>query len=201
MIQKLGIHTLAEGVNAKEKFHFLRDIGCEKAQGFLFSRPMPCEYFIEKYNNHTGLDYDDFTTINYYNQIGAVRFDESLLSENRISLNNTSLGMPAAVIEYRGGKFRLLKANEEYKRFLERVGLGEQCEDGDYRFWDRLPSKEFFHSAIKCLVTHSNEFISDDREGDYIVSARLMCISYKYSLDMGAFAVVVEKYRKIGDVK
>ena len=201
MIQKLGIHTLAEGVNAKEKLHFLRDIGCEKAQGFLFSRPMPCEYFIEKYNNHTGLDYDDFTTINYYNQIGAVRFDESLLSKNRMNLNDTSLGMPAAVIEYRGGKFRLLKANEEYKRFLERVGLGEQCEDGDYRFWDRLPSKEFFHSAIKCLVTHSNEFISDDREGDYIVSARLMCISYKYSLDMGAFAVVVEKYRKIGDVK
>ena len=201
MIQKLGIHTLAEGVNAKEKLHFLRDIGCEKAQGFLFSRPMPCEYFIEKYNNHTGLDYDDFTTINYYNQIGAVRFDESLLSKNRMNLNDTSLGMPAAVIEYRGGKFRLLKANEEYKRFLDRVGLGEQCEDGDYRFWDRLPSKEFFHSAIKCLVTHSNEFISDDREGDYIVSARLMCISYKYSLDMGAFAVVVEKYRKIGDVK
>ena len=201
MIQKLGIHTLAEGVNAAEKLHFLRDIGCEKAQGFLFSRPMPCEYFIEKYNQHTGLDYDDFTTINYYNQIGAVRLDESLLPKNHISLNGTSLGVPAAVIEYRGGKFRLLKANEEYKKFLDRVGLGGQCANGEYRFWDKPPSQAFFHSAIKCLVTHSKEVLSDDREGDYIVSARLMCISYKYSLDMGAFAVVVEKYRKIGDVK
>ena len=201
MIQKLGIHTLAEGVNAKEKLQFLRDMGCEKAQGFLFSRAMPCEYFIEKYQQNTGLGYDDFTTANYYNQIGAVRLDESLLRKNRISLNEASLGVPAAVVEYRNGKFRLLKANEEYKLFLERVGLGEQCENGDYKFWDNPPSKEFTHSAIRCLVTHSNETIKDDREGSYLVSARLICISYKYSLDIGAFAVVVEKYRKIGDGK
>ena len=201
MIQKLGVHTLAEGVNAKEKLQFLRDIGCEKAQGFLFSRAMPCEYFIEKYQQNTGLGYDDFTTAGYYNQIGAVRLDESLLKKNRIKLNDTSLGIPAAVIEYRSGKFRLLKANEEYKLFLERVGLGEQCRNGDYVIWNKQPSQEFVHSAVKCLVTHTNEVITSDREGNYLVSARLICISYKYSLDIGAFAVVVEKYRKIGDDK
>ena len=201
MIQKLGIHTLAEGVNAKEKLQFLRDIGCEKAQGFLFSRAMPCEYFIEKYQQNSGLGYDDFTTANYYNQIGAIRLDESLLKKSRIKLNDTALGIPAAVIEYRSGNFRLLKANEEYKLFLEKVGLGEQCKDGDYDLWKKQPSREFVRSAIKCLVTHTDEVITNDREGDYLVSAKLICISYKYSLDIGAFAVVVEKYRKIGDGK
>ena len=46
MAKKLGIHTLAEGVETKEQFEFLRDNGCEKIQGFYFSRPLPFEELV-----------------------------------------------------------------------------------------------------------------------------------------------------------
>ena len=43
MAKALGIHTLAEGVETKEQADFLKSIGCEKIQGYYYSRPLPFE--------------------------------------------------------------------------------------------------------------------------------------------------------------
>ncbi|MEX2525732.1 MAG: GGDEF domain-containing protein [Gammaproteobacteria bacterium] len=37
----LGLRTVAEGVETEEQFAMLKDLGCDMAQGFLFSRPVP----------------------------------------------------------------------------------------------------------------------------------------------------------------
>ena len=37
--RKLGIHTLTEGVETEDHFSFVREIGCELAQGFYFHKP------------------------------------------------------------------------------------------------------------------------------------------------------------------
>jgi EAL domain-containing protein (putative c-di-GMP-specific phosphodiesterase class I) len=39
--RSLGIRTTAEGVETAEQLLFLRTAGCQLAQGFLFSRPVP----------------------------------------------------------------------------------------------------------------------------------------------------------------
>lgn len=41
MCKKIGIHTLAEGVETQEQLDFLRSIGCEKVQGYFFDKPLP----------------------------------------------------------------------------------------------------------------------------------------------------------------
>lgn len=43
MAKKLKIRTLTEGVETKEHFDFLKDIGCERVQGYYFSKPLPYE--------------------------------------------------------------------------------------------------------------------------------------------------------------
>ena len=41
MAKEIDIHTLAEGVETQEQLRYLRNIGCEKVQGFYFGRPQP----------------------------------------------------------------------------------------------------------------------------------------------------------------
>lgn len=41
MGRRLGITTVAEGVETMEQLQLLRDMGCDLIQGFLFARPMP----------------------------------------------------------------------------------------------------------------------------------------------------------------
>lgn len=45
MVKGLGFHVVCEGVETREQVEILRSIGCEEAQGFWFSRPVPVEEY------------------------------------------------------------------------------------------------------------------------------------------------------------
>jgi len=45
LAHSLGIEVLAEGVESRPAMRWLANMGCERAQGFLISRPMPAETF------------------------------------------------------------------------------------------------------------------------------------------------------------
>ena len=47
LAHELGMPVCAEGIETVETAEFLRDIGCERAQGFLFSRPVPADAYLD----------------------------------------------------------------------------------------------------------------------------------------------------------
>ncbi|WP_432647978.1 EAL domain-containing protein [Mitsuokella sp.] len=49
LTKKIGIETVAEGVETKEQADFLRQCGCTKQQGYLYSRPLPLEELLALY--------------------------------------------------------------------------------------------------------------------------------------------------------
>ena len=48
LTKELNMVSLTEGVETEEQYDFLRSIGCEHAQGYLFGRPLPLEQFRER---------------------------------------------------------------------------------------------------------------------------------------------------------
>jgi EAL domain-containing protein (putative c-di-GMP-specific phosphodiesterase class I) len=44
----LGVKPLCEGVETEEHYQFLKQIGCERAQGYYFGKPMPLEDTLEE---------------------------------------------------------------------------------------------------------------------------------------------------------
>jgi len=47
MAKKMNLHVVCEGVETKEQVEFLRDVDCDIAQGYYYSKPMPLEIFSE----------------------------------------------------------------------------------------------------------------------------------------------------------
>jgi EAL domain-containing protein (putative c-di-GMP-specific phosphodiesterase class I) len=46
MGHELGMHVIAEGVETLDQLNFLRLHGCDSAQGYFFSRPLPPGEFV-----------------------------------------------------------------------------------------------------------------------------------------------------------
>ncbi len=107
MAKKLGIQTLAEGVETQEQFDYLKSIGCEKAQGYLFSKPQPIK---ELYANCISdkLDIEKRGWRSYFNSIGMVNF-----------ITDRALG----IVEYDGTNFRYLFVNPAFHVVWESLGV------------------------------------------------------------------------------
>jgi EAL domain-containing protein (putative c-di-GMP-specific phosphodiesterase class I) len=43
MAHSFGMSVIAEGVETMEQLNFLRTLGCEEFQGYLFSKPVPAD--------------------------------------------------------------------------------------------------------------------------------------------------------------
>ena len=61
MAEGLNLKVICEGVETHEQVEMLLDIGCIYAQGFLYSRPIPLEEFMDKYN----MPLDDDSPVTY----------------------------------------------------------------------------------------------------------------------------------------
>lgn len=45
LARKIGVETVAEGIETEEQLQFLRETGCNMVQGYIFSRPCPVKEF------------------------------------------------------------------------------------------------------------------------------------------------------------
>lgn len=106
MAKALGIHTLAEGVETKEQFEFLRGIGCEKIQGYYFGKPMSKDAFAE-HMAELQIEPEPHTMRKYYEAVGLADL-----------MSSASL----ALIEDDDGTLRLAYTNQLYRDALASMG-------------------------------------------------------------------------------
>ena len=128
MAKRLGIETLAEGVETQEQFEFLREVGCEKLQGYLFGKPERIlrdsekEFFGSAVMNRLPLETPERRE--YFSRIGRV----NLLSSTPIMdpLLEVKNRIPITVLETTdAGEIHFLYGNEAYHRFLNSVQIDD----------------------------------------------------------------------------
>ncbi|WP_051200067.1 bifunctional diguanylate cyclase/phosphodiesterase [Butyrivibrio sp. FCS006] len=125
MAKELGIHTLAEGVETKEQYEFLRRIGCEKLQGYLFGKPTPVDDFDRAVD--CSLDVcEDFSLTPYYDRIGEVNFlGNTPLRDKSFEVFNN---LPLAIIELQDDIAQCIYANRAYLDYLSSLGFASLSE-------------------------------------------------------------------------
>ena len=69
---RLNIRTVAEGVETKEQFGFLRTCNCNLIQGFYFARPMPEDDFVQYLLNRC-MPMEEEDILRIQNETGAVQ--------------------------------------------------------------------------------------------------------------------------------
>lgn len=119
MAKAMRIQTLAEGVETKEQFEFLRGIGCEKIQGYYFGRPMNKEDFKENIEKN-GLGVEPRSMRHYYSEIGQI----NLMSDR-----------PVALLEHENGHFHPVYENEPFHKVMAEVGA-DSLEESEKRLND-----------------------------------------------------------------
>ncbi len=108
MAKRLGIWTLAEGVETPEHVRFLKEIGCDLMQGYYYSRPLP-EEEMEQYMTRMETPLETIAWKNFYDKADACVINGDV---------------PRAVMEYdvKQDRARYLFINQKEKEQLQELG-------------------------------------------------------------------------------
>ena len=117
MASWLKIKVVAEGVETKAQLSFLKQIGCELAQGYYFSKPQPLDKVKELFQ------LDNLTQDRQYNEkINQIQFQNALSTDSVTSMffNEISDGM--GIVEKEGEELRFIRVNQALMSyFYERL--------------------------------------------------------------------------------
>lgn len=143
MAKRIGVQTLAEGVETKEQYVFLYTIGCEKIQGYYFGRPMPGDV-LEQHVKDTQQTVESLALHNYYNKISAVDYQTDA---------------PLMIIEKCKKKFHILYSNKKYTDVLRRDGI-DSIKQWEAILNDPNDSMNHFHTMF---VEHKLQQIGEEQ--------------------------------------
>ncbi len=127
MAKRIGIHTLAEGVETEEQFNYFRNIGCEKIQGYYFGKPLPYDEAVENMKAQ-GIETEEPQDRPYYDEIGKIDFLSSvpfMTKEEYDSLVTARQlnSIPLALAEFSEDYFSVLFYNSAFEKTAEGTGL------------------------------------------------------------------------------
>ena len=127
MAKGLEIHTLAEGIETEEQVRYMRNIGCEKVQGFFFGRPMPYEEAVESLKAK-GITAELPQDRKYYDDIGLINVLSAvpfMTKEQRDAITTARQlnSIPLALVEIRSNDFSILFYNTAFEKIVQGTGM------------------------------------------------------------------------------
>ncbi|MBR3235568.1 MAG: EAL domain-containing protein [Atopobiaceae bacterium] len=119
----LGLDTVSEGVEIQEQVDFLREIGCTKLQGYFYSKPHSLDGILERYRNGTQIGIENPDEADYFTAVGRINLYDmtSIAREEQDTFEHYFDMLPMAVYEVDDKDYSVLRCNQSYRDFMERV--------------------------------------------------------------------------------
>lgn len=111
MAKWLKVPVIAEGVETLKQADFLRSIGCNYIQGYLYSRPLPEDQYIELLTGNAKSVVDP--QLHLKENLNTCDFWDPKSQETLIFSNYVG---GAAIFDYHEGKLEVLRVNKKYLR-------------------------------------------------------------------------------------
>ncbi len=163
MAKDLGITTLCEGVETEEQLRFLKDAGCEIAQGYYFSRPLPREEI-----KNLPFERENPEDARYSSVIGQV----NLLSTHPLgeeNLTEIDAGFqPMGLFEYTQEHIRTLVINTAFQNFIAPLHISDlKVLDQFLNARNNRLVERMRRAADKAIENRSTEHVDLVLDGDY----------------------------------
>ncbi len=170
MAKWLDVPVIAEGVETIEQADFLRSIGCDYIQGYLYSKPLPQADYEELINKSAvGATVPQMKLIDTLN---ACDFWDPKSQETLIFSNYVG---GAAIFDYHDGKIELLRVN---KKYLQEMGMNNSerdlIESDPMAVFDELNEKVYLEMLERAIET------GEEQECETWRTVRSSCCGEEY---------------------
>ncbi|MCR4762270.1 MAG: EAL domain-containing protein [Lachnospiraceae bacterium] len=185
MSKRIGVHTLAEGVETVEQLDFLRSIGCEKAQGYLIGKPAPYGECLKQLKEK-GYPLEAPAKRQYYHDIGRVNVLSATpfqtVADNETGPVYQEGQIPLSLIEYTDdGKLIYLFANESYRNTLQHLGIRSTREiEQEFTNADSSLHHKFLNMILNAKQTREIQSIDFIRDSKHCIAQVHWVAGYAY---------------------
>ena len=165
MATALGLETVCEGVETKEHVEFLSEIGCCKLQGYYYTKPLPLEQILERYEQGRQIGFENPEETEYFDTLGSINLYDLdwMVGKDSIQADNFFDTIPMVIMELTDDAVRIVRSNATYREFSDRSlerNIGKEFEK-----FDTIPEhhrKNFLSYMIQC-AEHGGRVSVDER--------------------------------------
>ena len=162
MARWLGMKVVAEGIEKSSQANLLRNIGCDYLQGFLYSKPVDVDTFLDRKGESV--------------QVANIQIKDLINLDKIINTKDLNTRMfieeligPLVMFELDGDDFRIVDSNEAFSRRYETDTdrLIKQIDNVDEEFVNKTKEK-LIGKCREAYNSHSPEYLTVSKKiGEY----------------------------------
>lgn len=163
----LGMVTVAEGVETKEQVNLLKEVGCNKLQGYYYIKPVSLAEIIQRNVQGIQIGFENPDEAEYFEKIGSLNlYDLSISRNDKKNLGNYFDTMPMAIFAMDEDKVTIVRSNKSFREFAS-VNFPRYVENKEIPY-DQIPKGTGYYSfnAVRQCAKEGKRKIIDDRTAD-----------------------------------